>query len=89
MSEKINVTKCKGCGLPIFFKDGTPWYAKKVPVLIEIDYQTLQPAAAGGPKFKRTKAYVSHFVNCPDASRFSGGNKRKEDSKDGIRNENY
>ena len=34
MAER-KIVKCKGCGADIFFDQGVPWYAKKVPVLIE------------------------------------------------------
>lgn len=56
MAEERKIVKCKGCGAEIFFEQGVPWFAKKVPVLRQ------QPESA----------YVSHFINCPKASQFSG-----------------
>lgn len=53
--------QCKGCGAPIFFEQGTPWYAKKVPVLVRLP---------GGEMIKDS-GYVSHFINCPNAAEFS------------------
>jgi hypothetical protein len=62
-----NVVKCKGCGTDIFFEFGIPWYAKKVPVIV--------PIAATDKVFKdapmKTSGYVSHFINCPAANKFS------------------
>lgn len=62
------ITKCKGCGALIFFQDGKPWYARQVPVLqLNQDGSTTQ-----------SRAYVSHFVNCPNAADFSGKGKADE-----------
>lgn len=74
------VVPCRGCGAPIFFEQGMPWFAKRVPILVEIDYQTLQPAAASGPQYQKTTGYVSHFVNCPKAEQFSGA--KREEKRD-------
>lgn len=62
------ITKCKGCGMPIFFRNGTPYYAKKVPVLIKVDGQ--EPGS-GNDWYMEKRAYVSHFINCPNASDFT------------------
>jgi hypothetical protein len=56
-----NITKCKGCGAPIFFEQNVPWYARAVPVL---------EVGPNGEWIKGT-AYVSHFINCPKADSFS------------------
>jgi len=62
VNDERKIVKCKGCGAPIFFEQGTPWYAKAVPVL---------EVGPNGEYVKDT-AYVSHFINCPKASQFSG-----------------
>jgi hypothetical protein len=64
-----NIVKCKGCGMPIFFEGGIPYYAKAVPVMLI--------TAPDGIELK-TRGYVSHFVNCPKAKEFS------QDKKGGI-----
>ena len=75
----MKTTKCKGCGMPIFFLNNKPLYARPVQVLTE--------------NGQWTKGYISHFINCPDAQRFSKKkwydekhdealNRRKEQSND-------
>ncbi len=66
MENKI--TKCKGCGMPIFFQDGKPWYAKQVPFLITYPNDTKV----------QLKGYVSRFINCPKANQFSIKKSRKK-----------
>lgn len=66
MSNDRKIVKCKGCGADIFFEQGIPWYAKRVPILVEIgpaNVELLTP--------QKTTGYVSHFVNCPKAAEFS------------------
>jgi hypothetical protein len=58
------IVLCKGCGMEIFFQDGIPLYAKKVPINMD------------GNSFTQ-RGYVSHFVNCPKASEFTRKDKRK------------
>jgi hypothetical protein len=67
--NEFKIVKCKGCGADIFFEQGVPWYAKKVPVLIGV------PNISGVDDQIKTSAYVSHFVNCPKANEFSKGKK--------------
>ena len=66
------ITKCKGCGMPIFFLRGKPWYARKVPIVVE---KSLSVNEYNG-KLEEiadfiTTGYVSHFINCPKAKEFS------------------
>lgn len=55
----LPVVECK-CGQKMFFHDGTPWNYHRSPVLMRIE---------GKPV--KTRAFVSHFVTCPNASEFS------------------
>ena len=66
METERKIVKCKGCGADIFFQDGTPWFAKRVPILVMVD-----DALVGKAEMKTT-GYVSHFINCPKANHFSG-----------------
>lgn len=76
MSDERKIVKCRGCGADIFFEHGVPWYARKVPVLIENDHPN-------GPGSAKTSGYVSHFINCPKASEFS-----KQKTEGGSHGEN-
>lgn len=73
MAEERKIVKCKGCGADIFFEQGVPWFAKKVPVLRQ---QPVSVHHQEGAKLEfinvKESAYVSHFINCPKASQFSG-----------------
>jgi hypothetical protein len=77
MSDDRKIVKCKGCGADIFFENGVPWWAKKVPVLVAQGFIVHRPeGAAMEQSEKKVMGYVSHFINCPAASSFSGKGKR-------------
>ena len=77
MIEERKIVKCKGCGAPIFFEDGIPWYGKRVAVLVETAAISSPANGIEVPAQKyRVSAYVSHFVNCPKVGEFSRGKKR-------------
>jgi hypothetical protein len=66
MPEEIKQTvPCKGCGMPVFFEQGVPWYGKKVPILVRLP----------GGEYIKDAGYVSHFINCKKANDFSGSKK--------------
>lgn len=75
--DERKIVKCKGCGADIFFLQGIPWYAKKVPVLIE-EGPNNEPGIGPVVKYTRTTGYliaVSHFINCRKAADFSKNRK--------------
>lgn len=69
--EGFETTKCRGCGAEIFFAFGVPWFAKRVPILVEMG-----PANVALLTPQKTTGWVSHFVNCPNAGEFSGSKKK-------------
>jgi hypothetical protein len=66
-----NVTQCKGCGADIFFSNGTPYYARLVPVMIRVSEFNPEVKDADVLMEVRVSGYVSHFVNCKNANQFS------------------
>lgn len=68
-----DVVACRGCGAPIFFSGKTPYYARKVKVLLP---EGSDPHSECGPF--EAMGYISHFVNCPKASSFNKGSKPAE-----------
>jgi len=72
---KFKIKKCKGCGAPIFFAGGMPWYAKRVPILVEEQVENTEHGTRI-ISHRRETGYVSHFVNCQKASDFSKRNTR-------------
>ena len=70
MSDERKIVKCKGCGMDIFFEHGVPWFAKRVPILIEKVKEKNDDGTAT-MEYVKDLGHVSHFVNCPKAGQFS------------------
>jgi len=79
----MKTTPCQGCGKPIVFAKNS-----ETGKLIPLDPKALVYHYNGGDLdgefevHRLTSAWVSHFATCPNASQFSGKN-RKAPSKEG------
>jgi len=74
MSSERKIVKCRGCGADIFFAHGVPFYAKKVPVLVQTAAINMESCGSIPAEEYKVMGYVSHFINCPYANQFSKGN---------------
>jgi hypothetical protein len=76
MSSERKIVECKGCGAKMFFEHGIPWYAKRVPILVQ-KVKTMNDDGTATMEYVKDIGHVSHFVNCPKVGEFSASKKKE------------